>query len=93
MGSPENIEGVWEGSIHIPNQPLPILLKFQGNNGMISIPAQGLDSYPLTNVNLIDLYLLFNMNIQGQLLTFDGEIKEDKITGTFKQRGQTFHSY
>ena len=86
----EKIEGVWEGVINVPNQPLPISLKFQESNGMISIPAQGLDDYPLTSVVLKDSSLFIDMNIQGQLLTFEGLINKEIITGTFKQAGQSF---
>jgi len=90
MGSLENIEGVWEGSINISNQPLPIIVEFEVDKGMISIPLQGLNDYPLTSVKLTESELFFNMNIQGQKLTFDGKVEQEKITGTFTQQGQAF---
>ncbi|MFJ5771215.1 alpha/beta hydrolase family protein [Psychrobacillus sp. NPDC093180] len=86
----ENIKGVWDGSINIPNQPLPITVEFEEDKGMISIPVQGLNDYPLTNVTLNESDILFDMNIQGQKLTFDGKVEQEKITGTFTQQGQTF---
>ncbi|MDI2587470.1 alpha/beta hydrolase [Psychrobacillus sp. NEAU-3TGS] len=90
MESLENIKGVWEGSINIPNQPLPITVEFEEDKGMISIPVQGLNDYPLTNVTLNESVILFDMNIQGQKLTFDGKVEQEKMTGTFTQQGQTF---
>lgn len=90
MGSLKNIKGVWEGSINIPNQPLPIIVEFETDKGTISIPLQGLSNFPLSNVRLDESDILFNMNIQGQKLTFDGKVEQEKITGTFTQQGQTF---
>lgn len=90
VGSLENIEGVWEGSIHIPNQPLPIIVKFENDNGTISIPVQGLSDYPLTSVKLEESAVFFDMGIQGQKLTFDGKVEQEMITGTFTQQGQSF---
>lgn len=90
MSSLENIEGVWEGSINIPEQPLPIIVEFEKDKGTISIPVQGLNEYPLTGVKLEEPDVFFNMNIQGQKLTFDGKVEQEKITGTFTQQGQTF---
>lgn len=90
MSSLENIEGVWEGSINIPGQPLPIIVEFEADKGRISIPLQGLSDYPLTNMKLNESDLSFDMNIQGQKLTFVGKTEQEKITGTFTQQGQTF---
>ena len=33
----EKVEGVWEGSINVPNQPLPITVEFIKEDGNISI--------------------------------------------------------
>lgn len=90
MSSLENIEGVWEGSINIPEQPLPIIVEFEKDKGTISIPVQGLSDYPLTGVKLDESDVFFNMNIQGQKLTFVGKVEQEKIMGTFTQQGQDF---
>lgn len=90
VSSLENIEGVWEGSINIPNQPLPIIVEFGTDKGTISIPVQGLSDYPLTDVKLDKSDVFFNMNIQGQKLTFVGKVEQEKIAGTFTQQGRTF---
>lgn len=90
VSSLEKIEGVWNGSIHIPNQPLPIALTFDKTIGTISIPAQGLSDYALTSVTLNGTDILFQMDIQGQRITFDGQVAQDNIMGTFTQQGQSF---
>ncbi|MFO1442561.1 alpha/beta hydrolase [Bacillus sp. Bva_UNVM-123] len=86
----ESIVGNWEGSINIPNQPLPFLIQFSSEGGTISIPIQGLNHYPLASVKLTEQSLFFDMKIQGQQITFDGKVDNDKITGTFSQQGQSF---
>ncbi|MEH7344649.1 alpha/beta hydrolase [Bacillus sp. JJ1532] len=86
----ESIEGVWEGVIQIPNQPLPIQLEFSTDGGTLSIPAQGLDKYPFAKVKLTDSSLSLAMELQGQHITFDGKVENEKIAGTFKQQGQSF---
>ncbi|WP_253286820.1 S9 family peptidase [Virgibacillus sp. MSJ-26] len=89
----ENLQGDWHGNIDVPNQPLPIQVTF-GNedhlNGKISIPIQGVSDYPLSKVKLDDGEILFAMDVQGELVTFDGEVEQDKIEGSFEQHGQTF---
>ena len=90
MSSLESIEGLWDGSIIIPNQPLSIILTFEKNNGAISIPAQGLSDYPLTSVTVNESDVFFDMTIQGQTITFEGKVEQEKITGTFTQQGQSF---
>lgn len=86
----EMIEGVWDGSINVPNQPLPIFITFEKEIGTISIPIQNLSDYPLTSVTLKESDLFFEMDLQGQRITFDGKIEQDKISGTFTQQGQSF---
>lgn len=86
----EKIAGTWEGSIQIPNQPLPIIVQFSNKSGTISIPAQGVQNYPLTEVNLEAEGITFTMDIQKQHIAFYGKVGDEKITGTFKQNGQSF---
>lgn len=90
VSSLKSIEGVWDGTINIPNQPLPIILVFENDGGTISIPVQNLSDYPLTSVKLNTSDLFFDMEIQGQRITFDGKVEDEKITGTFTQQGQSF---
>ncbi|AXI01034.1 alpha/beta hydrolase [Sporosarcina sp. PTS2304] len=84
------IEGIWNGSIEVPGQPLPIILSFDGMGGTISIPVQGLQDYKLTSVTVDESKVFFDMNLQGQHITFDGNVAQDRMTGTFTQQGQSF---
>jgi hypothetical protein len=90
----ETLTGEWSGSIEIPNQPLPFIIEFEYENeltGFISIPVQGLQNYPLSAINLNENnQLLFTMEIQGDYITFDGEVNDETISGTLMQHGQTF---
>ena len=89
----DNLKGNWHGSIDIPDQPLPIQVTFEHEDsldGTISIPIQGVSDYPLSKVKLDDGEVLFAMDVQGELVTFDGEVEQDKIQGSFEQHGQTF---
>ncbi len=89
VNSLKSIEGNWEGSIKIPNQPLPILIQFSRDEGTISIPVQGLNHYPLSSVKFSEPSLFFDMQIQGQHITFDGKVENEIISGIFTQQGQS----
>ncbi|WP_404457364.1 alpha/beta hydrolase family protein [Oceanobacillus kapialis] len=83
--------GNWNGEITIPGQSLGIELTLEEEGGTISIPAQGLADYQLSTVEVKeDQQIIITINIQGQLLTFDGQLTEEKITGNFTQNGQQF---
>ena len=86
----DEITGTWEGSIQVPNQPLPIIVKFEEGGGTLSIPLQGLSDYPFSTVEFNEPDLMFDLNLQGQRLVFDGKLEEGKIFGDFTQQGQTF---
>lgn len=88
--SMEEITGTWEGSIQVPNQPLPIIVKFEEDGGTLSIPLQGLSDYPFSTVEFNDPDLMFDLNLQGQKLLFEGKLEDGKISGDFTQMGQTF---
>lgn len=90
MSTLKQIEGTWDGVIVIPNNPLSITLHFKYDSGAISIPAQGLNNYPLSKTELIKSNLLINMEIQGQIIAFNGKVDNEKIGGTFVQQGQSF---
>ncbi|TWT07922.1 hypothetical protein FQV26_08940 [Planococcus sp. CPCC 101016] len=53
------ITGNWEGTIEVPNQNLPITVKFQGQEGANSIPVQGIRDFPLSSINFGDPSLHF----------------------------------
>lgn len=89
-GQLKKIEGYWEGTIQVPNQPLPISVTFDSQNGAISIPVQGVSDFPLTAIDFADPDLHFEMNVQNQQLVFEGAFNGDTISGLFTQQGQTF---
>ncbi len=88
------IDGFWKGEIEIPNQPLKIEVTLSNQEellGTISIPIQGVEDYPLSNVTYGGKQNIhFTMEIQNQLLSFEGEVKPEQIIGTFTQNGQSF---
>lgn len=86
----ENITGFWSGAIEIPNQPLKINVAFEDEKGMISIPVQGLENYPLSTIKQEGKSITFTMEVQDQRIIFDGDVDGEGITGTFKQNGQSF---
>ncbi|PAV30731.1 alpha/beta hydrolase [Virgibacillus profundi] len=89
----ESLTGFWSGAIEIPNQPLDIQVDFENKDeltGELSIPIQGVQNYPLSTIKMEDMNIVFTMEIQGQYITFDGNLEDEKITGTFKQNGQSF---
>ena len=86
----DELIGNWEGAIQVPGQALPIAVKFDGENGAISIPVQGIKDFPLTALNFTDPAIHFEMAIQNQQLVFDGALEQDTIAGTFTQQRQSF---
>lgn len=86
----EKITGYWEGAIEVPSQPLPFIAEFEGESGTLSIPVQGLSNFPFANVSFDDPNVKFSMNLQGQMLAFDGALDGETISGTFTQQEQSF---
>ncbi|UJL46848.1 alpha/beta hydrolase [Virgibacillus sp. NKC19-16] len=87
------ITGYWTGAIEIPNQPLQINVEFENEDdltGVISIPAQGVQDYPLSSLALDGESIAFVMEMPGQSASFDGEVDAETIAGTFMQAGQSF---
>ena len=89
----ERFTGSWSGAIEIPGQPLDININFENTeelSGDISIPVQGVQNFPLSTIKVEENNIEFTMEIQGQYITFDGNLESEKINGTFKQNGQSF---
>ncbi|MGI8313576.1 alpha/beta hydrolase [Halobacillus mangrovi] len=89
----EDIAGEWRGAIQVPNQPLEIEVTFEKENGIkgsITIPAQNVEGFSLTDIQLQEKQLSFQMLISGQSLNFSGVMEGDEIRGTFTQAGQSF---
>ncbi|WP_163971476.1 alpha/beta hydrolase family protein [Oceanobacillus halotolerans] len=89
----EQLTGQWTGMIQIPEQPLFFIVEFeQGDefSGNISIPVQGVESYPLSSIKVEDSTVLFLMEVQGQFISFEGTVDGKSLEGTFKQHGQSY---
>ncbi|MTD29810.1 alpha/beta fold hydrolase [Planomicrobium sp. YIM 101495] len=86
----DKITGYWEGAIEVPNQPLPFIAEFERESGTLSIPVQGLSNFPFGEVSFEDPEVNFSMNLQGQMIVFDGALEDETISGTFTQQGQSF---
>ena len=84
------IDGFWQGAIEVPGQPMPFLIEFAGNEGMLSIPLQGIENYPLSTVKFNDPEVAFDVTIQGERLVFEGELNAETITGQMTQQNQNF---
>lgn len=91
--TPDQLAGDWNGFIDVQGNQLNILISFkreQELTGTISIPAQNLQNFPLSNININEEKVLFNMEIPNQKIEFSGEINDNQIKGTFSQQGQFF---
>ncbi|GAA0451620.1 alpha/beta hydrolase [Alkalibacillus silvisoli] len=88
--------GDWNGTIEVPEIPLDIEVSFEEDEeeevvGFISIPVQGIDRYPLSELEADEGFVSFEMEIPGQFIEFEGELLEEAaIEGDFTQQGHTF---
>lgn len=90
----ENPEGVWTGAIALPNgQELAIVVNLAHDDsvwsGTISIPAQGLSGFELSDVDVDGADVSFAMDGVPGRPAFDGRMSDDgsRIRGEFAQGG------
>ncbi len=92
--TPEDVYGVWQGSIEIPGRPLEVVVTLgaegEALTGSIDIPAQGAADLPLKDVTLEGDALSFVIDGVDGDPTFDGTVADKTFTGTFSQSGQSF---
>lgn len=92
--TPEDVFGVWQGSIEIPGRPLEVVVTFESEGealtGTLGIPAQGAADLPLKDVTLGGDALSFVIGGVDGDPTFDGTLMGGSFTGTFSQSGQSF---
>ena len=92
-------DGTWQGVISTPGTPLKIEVRFRNLeksvSGVISIPAQGLTNFALSDISIENGSIHFSMEGVPGIPRFDGKFENDgeKIAGTFTQGGAqlTFH--
>lgn len=94
----ELVAGHWEGHIEIPGQPLVVKVDFGVDdtdwNGTIDIPAQSAQDLPLSDIHIVEenagLSVKFSIRGVPGNPTFDGQLQDGIISGTFSQGGATF---
>lgn len=90
-------DGVWEGAIEVPGQPLDVIVTLQQRGdetwtGTIDIPAQGLADYPVSDIALDNGTVTFGMAAIPGEPVFSGAWNPDEqtIVGDFQQGGATY---
>ncbi len=93
----QGLEGRWDGTIATggPQGDLRIIAEFKAAGGIwqgtIEIPRQSTVAFPLKSVEFAAPSVKFAFEPQpGLLLTFDGKLDGNKISGTFSQGGMGF---
>ena len=94
----DRVVGHWEGQIDIPGQPITVKVDPTINDsdwsGTIDIPTQGAKGLPLSDILVVeeDSSLRVKFSIRGVPgnPTFDGQLQDGAISGTFSQGGATF---
>ncbi len=85
------VGGEWEGAIVVLGAELAIRVALvpseSGLVGTIDIPAQGALGLPLANARFEPPAVRFELPAGTGVATFDGELREGSIAGTFAQGG------
>jgi pimeloyl-ACP methyl ester carboxylesterase len=83
------LAGRYEGTLKIMGRDLAIVVSLAGDTaaptGTIDIPQQGATGLPLTNVRAEGAKVHFELQAGPALAAFDGEVKGDRIEGTFER--------
>ncbi|MGD8816447.1 MAG: hypothetical protein PVJ51_04625 [Acidobacteriota bacterium] len=93
----EGPQGVWEGAIDVPGQPLGVIVTLRSGSsgawsGTIDIPSQNLTEFPLSDVTVDGDAVSFAMNGVPGNPVFSGtwNAAEASIRGNFGQGGGSF---
>jgi len=88
----QDITGQWDGVLIVPGANLRIVFKIQsaedGYKATVDSPDQGLIGNPVGNTSFDGSKVVLAITNLGAL--YEGELKADSITGTFKQGGMSF---
>lgn len=88
----QEITGQWNGVLKAPQTQLRLVFNVtKTNNGFsatMDSPDQGAKGIPVTNTTFENSKIKFE--ITNAQIEYNGELKENEITGTFKQGGQEF---
>ena len=94
----DRVAGHWEGQIDIPGQPITLKVDLASNDGdwsgTIDIPVQGAKGLPLSDIHVVEedgsMQVKFSIRGVPGNPTFDGQLQDGAISGTFSQSGATF---
>ena len=94
----DRVAGHWEGHIEIPGQPIAVKVDLAIDEsdwrGTIDIPAQGAKGLPLSGIRVAEadagMRVTFSIREGPGNPTFDGQLQDGVINGTFSQGGATF---
>ena len=88
----QEITGQWNGALNVQGMPLRIVFNITGNDkgysSTMDSPDQGAKGIPVTITTFTDSKL--KLEITNLRIEYSGELKENTITGTFKQNGMEF---
>jgi len=90
--SGQEITGQWNGALKVQGMQLRIVFNITGNdkgyNSTMDSPDQGAKGIPVTTTTFVDSKL--KLEIPAMRIEYNGELKENVITGSFKQSGMEF---
>jgi len=88
----QNITGKWTGVLDVGGVKLKVVFNVskgdQGYQATMDSPDQGVNGIPVTKTTFEPPKINFEISNVG--IEYNGEIKEEKIYGFFKQSGQQF---
>jgi len=87
-----SIEGIWKGELKVMAQKLPLIFHFEpiedGWKGSMDSPAQGAKDIPLSK--MVYHAPKMELEIDQYTISYEGELINDTIQGTFIQGGVEF---
>lgn len=94
----DRVVGHWEGQIDIPGQPITVKVDLTINDsdwsGTIDIPTQGAKGLSLSDIHVEEkdegMHVKFSIRGIPGNPTFEGQLQDGAISGTFTQGGATF---
>jgi len=94
----DRVVGHWEGQIDIPGQPITVKVDLTINDsdwsGTIDIPTQGAKGLSLSDIHVEEkdegMHVKFSIRGIPGNPTFEGQLQDGAISGTFTQGGTTF---
>jgi hypothetical protein len=88
----QDVTGQWNGILKVQGTSLRIVFNVtkteNGFSSTMDSPDQGAKDIPVTTTSFVNSKL--KLEITNVLIEYNGELKENLITGTFRQGGQEF---